>query len=508
MIPRELGLPYDSFRKYQPEVIEKFYSKWDDYDYFILQAPTGSGKSAVAVALSNLLNARTFIVVKTKQLEEQYRKSFDFIKVVKGRNNFPCIASKNMLRCSEGLCLINEDFNCFYHCLYKEQKYSAINSRIACFNYVYYLSEMNFIGEFTNHGKNIADLNVFDEAHELESEITKFVSVEINKKKYKLPPFEDVDVPQWIDSSYEKFSRAYYEFKDYLSTLDIENIPRKLITEFNRIETIFRKLEFLRRVYDENWVCFTQDDKIIFKPIWGRKFNYLLFKHAKKHLMMSATILDKERFCNLLGLNKNEVYMLDVPSTFPSKNRPIYVFNAVDLSHEKIDSELPKLVRIVDKIISSYLNKKGLIHTVNYKIASYLKQNSAFKDIMIVHESEDRNEKLEEFLTSSPPRILVSPSMHEGVDLPYDKCDYIIQAKAPYADLEDKVVAERLKQDRKWYEYSALIALVQGSGRGFRAEDDKCDVIWLDRWCYVLWKNNRDKIPDYFNESVKYVGKV
>ena len=78
------------------------------------------------------------------------------------------------------------------------------------------------------------------------------------------------------------------------------------------------------------------------------------------------------------------------------------------------------------------------------------------------------------------PRVLVSPSMSEGVDLPYEKCQFQVIYKIPFPYLGDPQINQRKQQDPSWYAYKTIMTLLQAYGRGMRAEDDYCETYILD----------------------------
>ena len=120
------------------------------YRYVILEAPTGFGKSAAAIALALSLGS-SYICTSTKDLQTQYSNDFPYIKTAKGKNNFPCLlkqdfvdngtyqcgicASSNPNECYHttveyGHCMTNESFKedgCKYRTFAKD--YKIINER-------------------------------------------------------------------------------------------------------------------------------------------------------------------------------------------------------------------------------------------------------------------------------------------------------------------------------------------------------------------------------------------
>lgn len=105
MVSKEIieNFPYKKPRKEQLELIDKIYEAFESYDYVVLEAGTGIGKSGIAATLAKIYNS-AYILTMTKQLQKQYFHDFRF-PIVKGRNNFKCKINKN-LTCDEGPCRI------------------------------------------------------------------------------------------------------------------------------------------------------------------------------------------------------------------------------------------------------------------------------------------------------------------------------------------------------------------------------------------------------------------
>src|SRR4051794_39258550 len=76
------------------EICEAFNS---DYRYILLEAPTGFGKSPVAVAVAMTLGS-SYICTSTKDLQTQYARDFPFVRIAKGMNNFPCLVKEDFIK--------------------------------------------------------------------------------------------------------------------------------------------------------------------------------------------------------------------------------------------------------------------------------------------------------------------------------------------------------------------------------------------------------------------------
>ena len=101
--------------------------------------------------------------------------------------------------------------------------------------------------------------------------------------------------------------------------------------------------------------------------------------------------------------------------------------------------------------------------------------------------------------------MLVSPSMNEGVDLPYDDCRFQIIYKIPYPNILDAQIKARKNIDDYWYLYKTALTLLQTYGRGMRAEDDYCTTYIIDNRVkrFVFQNKKNGLIPDYFIEAIK-----
>ena len=80
-------------RPRQKEVLHDLQRILDDGNtkYIILEAPTGFGKSAVAITVARFLGS-SYICTGTKELQEQYCRDFTFLKKILGSSNFECLA--------------------------------------------------------------------------------------------------------------------------------------------------------------------------------------------------------------------------------------------------------------------------------------------------------------------------------------------------------------------------------------------------------------------------------
>lgn len=526
------NFPFKNARHNQLELISEILEAFEtDYKYVILEAGTGTGKSAIAATLGQILQP-SYILTMTKQLQRQYADEFGYAQV-KGRNNFLCLDSGSMNTCDQGTCQTirhGEEFGCpfgikieksnqkdlekddntdFYQtpftfkssekCPYWNQKAIAIQEPVSLLNYDYAYLELNYVQHFQKR-----NLMVLDEAHNIENKIMNKLELNIHNKQLQKD----------INTTIPREMMSYTDIKDWVAFLEAtydsyKDINTNQLTKQkgDRIERVKRKIkEITNNIKNnpQNWVVSIEDDTVSFKPLKIDEYaKDTLFQYADKVLFMSATILDKDLFCKWLGLDPEEVYYIKSDSPFKKEYRPIYMKLVGPMSKRALWHTAPKTIPVVREILDEHKDEKGLIHTNSYKCQKYI-MDHIVQQRLLSHTPKTRDQILETFEKSKNPYVLVSPSMSEGVDLPYEKCQFQIIYKVPYPYLGDRQINERKNIDPEWYAYKTIMTLMQAYGRGMRAENDHCDTYILDKNIQILLRNKmyRNLIPKFFKEAI------
>jgi Rad3-related DNA helicase len=498
------------------------------YKYIILEAGTGTGKSAIATTLAKMYES-AYILTMTKQLQSQYSNEFDF-PLVKGRGNFACLNSNLDATCDMGTCKTtptSSNFFCsfgvaknptldaelafedsyggavFYqssnHCHYWNQKANAINSPITLMNYDYAIVELNYVKHFAPRS-----LLILDEAHNIENKLMATMEVTLYNRTLEKDINKRISDETLKNGELEDWKMEIDAIRESYEDIDLKDVTKnkadRIRSTISRLKTLSNNLE----KEPKNWVIDAEEAGVVFKPL--RVHHYAkdnLLKYGDVVIFMSATILSHKMFSKWLGLNPNEVYHIKVDSPFTKEKRPIILNLAGKMSANRIKNTAPKTIPILQEILKKHENDKGLIHTHSYKCQQYI-VNNLYNSRLISHSSKNREQILNFFEKDENPLVLVSPSMSEGVDLPYDKCRFQIIYKMPFPYLGDKQVNMRMKRDKKWYAYKTVMTLMQAYGRGMRAEDDSCYTYIIDSDINMLFKSPmyRSLIPDFFKEAV------
>lgn len=455
--------PFDNIRPNQKKVLDEIdQALKSGFKFIFLEAPTGFGKSAVAITLSRFLGS-SHLCTSTKDLQNQYSRDFPYLYEVKGRNNFPCIVKEDMginESCEYGPCLKDEDYDCLYKtrlsdyevssegtiyenidinkyalkkyhdkakqhsqlvridwkpCIYYHQKWISMKSSHTIYNYKYFLSDL-----FFSSGINKRKLLILDEAHTLESEISSFKNFNLNKEninrffpKLNLPENKPFDIETHIDFC----TNLKKQFSDFIDSAErlIENSQSKRdinITDRNLIDAIAYEKNLSLFLEDlqynkDNWLVTNiiksdrdnKTTKIKIEPLDVSNYFKDIFDKGIISLLMSATILSKDNLCNSIGLKNDKVKFIKVEeSEFSIEHRPIYLMNVAWLNARTMNQSLPQISKVIDNLLSVHKNDKGIIHTTSYSQLQFIKNNISKENSSRLIESNPKIDRNEMIL--------------------------------------------------------------------------------------------------------------
>lgn len=500
----------------------------------VLEAPVGSGKSAIAITMAEALG-EAHILTPRKALQRQYVDDFSGLALMQGKGSYPCtkedgfyqaclgidkgedlsgwMSTEGYRSVAKGWCvkkgkknkakyeacraetLGSEFTNDVDNCPFDYAVRNANHKHITVHNLHSFLYQNYFGGYFQKR-----ELLVIDEAHELERLIRDFVTASFAYPK-KVPlkvPEEDSSVSDWVA----------FLANDLVAPSD------KTEKDAEIREKWMEKLAFMVQVEDtflKNRITIIQDInehqmKVQFIPeTFGKAPADLFFDYGEKVLLMSGTIYDKDYYCRKLGLKTDEVAFIRLMSEFPLGTRPIviprrWLTDNSFKSWKETPEEYTDMVNNLIELMEEHEDTKGLIHAPSYYIARDLA--SKLGDRVISHDDTNFKEKLEEFYANEGNAVFISPVCQQGVDMKYDRARWQAIIRIPYPSMEDPFVARMNKKDYPWYNYQTLIAFGQMTGRVNRAPDDFGVTYLLDSRFPAFLRKNREKLPKWLLDAV------
>jgi Rad3-related DNA helicase len=247
-------------------------------------------------------------------------------------------------------------------CPYYEQVFKAVNGRKVAMNFSSFL----FQTQMTKRFDNPREMMIIDECHNVEPQLMDFVSLTISDahlSKYGIivPELDDpLQYAVWFEDS--KIAEHIYKVIEEAR----ENDQYWLEDELSR--TLKKYKMFLEHVQstDSEWVSEYEESqtgthKVTLKPVFVHGMAHsLLFRYAKRIVMMSATVLDVDVMCKSLGIKREHVAAIRLKNRFPVENRPIYLKTVAKMTggRDKMREWGPELAKGVNEIVGKYPDKK------------------------------------------------------------------------------------------------------------------------------------------------------
>ena len=371
--------------------------------FFLLQLPTGSGKSHLAMMISDWytskidVGSKVDIITAGKILQDQNDDTYESINNLKGKENYECA----QYACS---CANGKEFNrlnktsCDF-CPYDDAKGGYIGGRVSLTNFYLYLIYALYNNGVMDQRK--ANVLIVDECHEFDDVMSDFVSIKITEttvKKLKFTNEDDIlkklkkvgtitqyitfleylkgEVIQTIDDV-DKSMQGGRNIKQDKRDLRISKITGvggnsdvKLMQVISDLKQYQLKIDLFLKEYKENphnWVLETyfnektDQKELSLEPIWA--YDYLdkyVWSKYDMVILMSGTILDKRLFSELNGLDEEKTVYYSVPSPFPVENRPIYYMPLGKMSYAKKEETFKNYVTYLHKCICFASTNKNI----------------------------------------------------------------------------------------------------------------------------------------------------
>lgn len=546
---------YKDLNKYTPRkeqqdclnFIDSEYKKNKENKFFLLNLPVGVGKSHLALMIADWYSknvnstARYDIITNSKILQDQYVDTYSSINDLKGKENYEC--SQYACSCAQG-----QEFNRLNKtscdaCPHSGARDGFISGKISLTNFYLYILYQLYTPKFLQtRGSNVL---IVDESHEFDDVMSDFITIKITETVIKRLKFSNESDLLKRLKSVNSIS-TYIQFLEYLqgeiiqTINDVEkslisskrnarsdkrenkvnkliggkNPDIKLMQIVSDLQQYQSKVDIFLKEYKDNpnnWVLEsnynekTKQKELSLEPIWA--FDYLdkyVFSKYDMVFLMSGTILDKNLFCQLNGLDVTKAVYYSIESPFPLKNRPIYYMPIGKMSYKQKEETFKNYVPIINRILKKYPDQKGIIHTNSFELASWISRD--VKDPRLVHhDSSNKDEVLQKHFKTDKPTVLVSPSMDTGVSFDDDKARFQVIAKIPYPSLASQKNKLRQKMNPDWYTWKTISGLIQMSGRAVRSSEDFADTIIIDGSFSDILKYSGDFFPQWFQEAIKKV---
>lgn len=538
--------PLPTARRSQQDVlkaVEKAFA--EGYKNVLLEAPVGSGKSAIAIAAAKYYG-QAHVLTPRKSLQNQYSEDFSNhrIALMKGRSSYPCLedctadenqevykyistqiqtrkvipATHLVQNCSTAPCIGNRAYlnKCTgveegekgeapeptHPCPYHLAIDVAQNSNIIIHNLHSFIFQSYFAGRFQER-----NLLVIDECHEVEGIVRGFAA-----KKVILPiavkpeKIEETKTFKTLDEWVTWLSEFQTSFKD------TDNFGRSTSNRAEYLQ-LLQQISDLNDTFGDKFVSEVEVDPLAKKTKFsfipeqvGNLINNFLLNYGKKRLLMSGTIYNKNLYCKNNGLKEEETCFIRIGSSFPKVNRPIYFKDEykVDTSHRLWDQNFTTMISKIKSIMEVFDDVKGLIHTPSYLASIAIHNALKSTGRAVVHNKDDFQQVLSSFYSSEDPQVLLSPVCQQGVDFKYDRARFQIVLRVPYANTSDTFVDHKVKKDFPWYNYQALVVFGQQIGRVNRSEDDFGVTVLMDERFGKFISRNKNVLPKWLTEAIVY----
>jgi len=489
--------PFAEFRSGQAEALEAIRNRLEEgVRVVLLDAPTGSGKSAIGYAVARRF-APSYLVTTQKVLQDQYLNDFADLASIKGRSNYQCLVVP--VDAAQAPCLVGNLYPECEECPYFVAKAQAQAAQVALMNGSYLLAEANFVGGFAARR-----LLVIDEAHTLVQTICDHLSVHLD--------------PAVLEGAGLAGARVPRDWEGLDDLLDLA-VKAKLPDDDAHQATLVRArrkalrggLERWRRTWPEtSWVIDETDRGITLRPVWpGGLAKEACLDLGDQVVMMSATLLDPDLTARSLGLESHEVAWVRLDSAFPARNRPVRIpprGTGARMHRSELErSGLPRLVEMVSAILDDHPAEKGVIHTHTYRIAQSLVEQLPARHqgrLLAPMRTGERPIALDRHRQNPWPSVLLSPSLNQGVDLADDLARFQVICKLPFPFLGDQVVRERMSADPAWYDVETAVDLIQAYGRSVRGPEDWAVTYVLDEGWWPFARRMGERLPKWFTQAI------
>jgi len=525
------------------------------HDTVILDAPVGSGKSLVAMAVSYVLNSMGktgYILASDISLQDQYENDIKRMSLpwgtVKGVDNYIC--ADNGEKHSLGSCKVRrkvaKTMHCYSICPYFKARDYAAKSSTSVLNYSYWLIMQNYTNGPGESFFPPRDFTICDEAHKVMDIVQSHFSPKFQKNtidrvrkvveffnnhkvhdhtEHEIAISKSLDTlwateDQHVMSTYliiiEKALQSFVKTSEVLyEKVNKEYANKRPPAEWREALFICDWIKDLHcKVQDYNSIINTTStrnivknpsgDELVFNCIEERYLmNRTFHRFAKFKILMSATFASPSDY--MRNINVKSAKYVKVDNSFSFEKSPIYYYPKRRMSYRDFANNKQWLFDKVNRILDEHPLDSGIIHTASYDVAKSIKENLSPKNAKRVHVYKGTDEKraLLDMMKMSKGKVIMGPSLTTGLNMYDDYARFSIIAKVPYPSLGDRFVKAKLAMDQGWYNWKTVVEILQAIGRTVRHENDWAITYILDGSLGDLIHKSRKSFPKEFMDRIK-----
>ena len=500
--PRDYGVDHDAWRPGQLETLRWLEREARERTVSIVEAPVGSGKSAVGAALGGINN--TMALTYTINLQKQYEEEYGFDPIF-GMAHYPCALNAGMFNADD--CIFPEAmFSCpvASECEYLIQRTLVQGSNRQALSYAYYLTA-GWV-----HDQPPMYLYC-DEAHLLPALVKGASTIEFDTEdiiKYDLEPFPTVNVRNHAIRI--KIARDWLSGVRRVMTSKYNDIVR--IPPANRTTEVLRAMRYYSGMISDlsNFISdstnrpqdfFAQWDSESIKiiPLTARRSFPKYFLGKKQAVILtSATIGNPKVLASELGIRNFKFRRVE--SNYGPAENPVDVLDVPRMGYRTGESAKKKHAAEIAKLIKSHdPSWSGIIHVSSrYQardLGERLARNGLQDRVYVLDTDGGTRGKIKAWHRNKKRRknlLTITYSFHQGLDAPDDNINIV--AKIPFKQLDDFGRAE-LDYNPALYRWNAAVKTEQACGRIRRGEPEHYETVGKPtRKVVAIADGNLDKV--------------
>lgn len=534
------NFPFKDFYDNQLEIIKKIVLAFlNKKKFFVLESPPGTGKSVIAYTAAKVINQLSndeegyppsVALTKTIALQTQYSESFHDAATLWSAKRYQCEVDSTgethygSIFCKRTKC------PSYDNCQYVNAKNEFFrNQSLGILNYAYFMvsSQVDprilindechtleeYLCDWYQFAIRMSTIERIINELELVGRMPADLAIALRRNTLNIiNSKESKNIYAYLKDFQTAILRTHIALSQHMASL-IKDWERTQDPSYkaamkkygDRLNQVSKLVERCNGLTDSDitWVISEQekDEFIMCKPLSVAKYARGFFNRAKFVILMSGTICGIEEYCASLGIKHNEYEFLSLDSVVPTENRPIYSVGLVGLNYKNKEQRLPEYLSYIDGILDQFPTNRGIIHSVSYDNAEYIRNNTRHKDRIYIP-STDEVKDVAKLMRASKNMIICSPAILEGIDLPGELCEVQMFLKVPYPYLGDQWVSTKMELSRDWYLRQAVIKIVQGAGRGVRSKTDSAATFVLDSNFNKLVRN-KHLFPSWFLDAVQ-----